>query len=225
MGSAEFVTFQRFSEKLNAEQLIALLDKHQIETVLEDNTSSLDSSFGGSGLGSDYAVKLRQADFEKANHILIEDSIADLDSIDKDYYLISFTDDELRDVLAHRDEWSTFDFLLAQKLLKERGSEVNQETLDQLKQQRIAELSRPEPRQTGAIVSGYVLALLGGLVAIVIGGYLFTHKKTFPNGERVLVYSESDRAHGKRIFYLGIFCAAFYIFMYSFGMAMMRNEV
>jgi hypothetical protein len=203
----EFVTFQKFSDKQSAEQLAALFEKHQLENEVEDISSSLDGTFGSQTFENNFAVKIRQSDFEKANHILIEDSIADLDAIDKDYYLFSFTDDELRDILAHRDEWNAFDFLLAQKLLKERGHEVNQNELDTLKQQRITELSRPEPKQTAWIVAGYFMAVLGGWLGIIIGWFLSAHKKTLPNGDRVYNYSGSDRMHGRRMLYIGIFFA------------------
>lgn len=88
--SEEFVTFQRFSDKNLAEKLTNLLAENKIEYRFEDNSSSLDSSFGGGGFTNEYVVKLRKEDFEKANQVLIEDSISDLDSIDKDYYLFSF---------------------------------------------------------------------------------------------------------------------------------------
>lgn len=217
---AEFVTFQKFGDKESAEQFIKLLEKNALESILEDNSSSLDASFGGGGFTNEYAVKILQTDFEKANRVLIEDSIADLSKIDSDYYLFTFTDQELRDIVAHPDEWNAFDFMLARKLLKERGQEVNETELAALKQQRIAELSRPEPRQTSAIIAGYIMAFLGGLLGIIIGGYLFSHKKTLPNGQRISVYSEADRADGKRIFYIGIFFAVLWIFAYSFAPAL-----
>jgi hypothetical protein len=216
--AVEFVTFQKFSDKESAGQLAALLEKHQVECILEDNSSSLDATFGSQAFENNYAVKIRQADFEKVNHILIEDSIADLDAIDKDYYLFSFTDDELRDILAHRDEWNAFDFILAQKLLKRRGSEVSEEQLDDLKQQRIVELSQPEPTQTAWITAGYIMAFMGGLLGIFIGWFLSSHKKTLPNGDRVFNYSNSDRKHGRNIFYLGIFFVIFWNLLWFFGL-------
>lgn len=206
----EFVTFQRFGEKKSAEQLMALLEKHGVENILEDTSSSLDSTFGTNTFDNNYAVKICQADFERANQALIEDSIADLDNIGKDYYLFSFTDDELREILAHRDEWNAFDYLLAQKLLKQRGVAISQDELEALKQERITALSRPEPRQAVWIVAGYIMAVLGGWLGIIIGWYLSTHKKTLPNGERIHAYGETDRNQGRRILYVGIFFAVFW---------------
>jgi hypothetical protein len=205
MGNQEFVTFRRFAGKPQAELLMSLLGKNDIEALLEDNTSSLDSNFGSHAFENNYAVKLRQHDFENANRILIEDSISDLDSIDKDYYLFGFTDEELREVIAHSDEWNPFDFLLAQKLLKERGHEIKQEEVEAIKERRIMELSQPEPSQTLSIFAGYFFAIVGGLFGILIGWFLSSHKKTLPNGDRVYAYNTNDRKHGRNILYLGIF--------------------
>ena len=58
--------------------------------------------------------------------------------------------------------------------------------------------------QTPFIVVGYIAALLGGLIAVAIGWYINTAKRTLPNGERVYVYRASDRRHAARIFSLGI---------------------
>lgn len=201
----EFITFQRFGDKQSAQELMKLLDQHHVESQFEDDSTELDAQLGGGGFANYYTVKLRHQDFEKANQILIEDAVEDLNSIDKDYYLFGFTDAELHDIVAHPDEWNPFDFLLAQKLLKERGQEIKPEEIKILQQQRIAELSKPEPSQTLGIIAGYFFALLGGLVGIIIGWFLSSHKKTLPNGDRVYNYSESDRRHGKRILYLGLF--------------------
>lgn len=200
----EFITFQRFSDKNRAEKLTNLLDKNKIEFRFEDNSSSLDSSFGGGGFTNEYVVKLRKEDFEKANHALIEDSISDLDSIDKGYYLFSFTDDELRDIIAHEDEWNKFDFLLAQKLLNERGIEISTQEMETLRENRLEELAKPEKTDKLALTLGYLFALMGGFIGILIGWYIKSNKKTLPNGDQVYTYSKTDRGHGNAIMGIGI---------------------
>lgn len=204
MMSDEFVTFQRFSDKSLAEKLSNLLEKSKIEYQFEDNSSSLDSSFGGGGFTNEYVVKLRKGDFEKANFVLIEDSISDLDSIDKEYYLFSFTDDELRDVIAHEDEWNKFDFLLAQKLLGERGIEISAPEIKAFRENRLKELAEPEKTDMLALALGYLFALMGGFLGILIGWYIKSNRKTLPNGDRVYTYSKNDRGHGRAIMGIGI---------------------
>ncbi len=118
------------------------------------------------------------------------------------YYLFDFTDEELIEVVAKPDEWNQLDYLLALKLLKERGKEVNPILADKLREHRIEELAKPEVSQKGMIYSGYALAVLGGIIGIGIGWTLSSQKKTLPNGNVVYVYSESDRKHGNRILWI-----------------------
>lgn len=205
MTDPQFVTFQKFNDKSLALQLGALLDNNKITYLFEDASPTLDSSFGGTELSKEYIIKLRKEDFSKADELMIHAALEDMDSIDKNHYLFDFTDAELRDVVVKKDEWSSFDFLLAQKLLKERGREIASDELDTLRQQRLIDLAKPEKRQKASVAAGYIFAFLGGLVGIFIGWYLSTHKKTLPNGERVYNYMEADRRHGKRIMMLGLF--------------------
>ena len=208
-----FVTFRKFNDKALAIELGEFLSQHKIDYLLEDASPRLDSSFGGSELLQEYAIKLNKADFEKADDLLTEVSVNNIDAIDKDYYLFGFSNDELMEIVVKKDEWGNFDYLLAQKLLKDRGNEIQPEKLEKLRNERLETLAKPEKSQTAAIIAGYVFALLGGVFGIFIGWYLKSHKKTLPNGESVYNYSESDRRQGRRIFFLGIACLILGIFV------------
>jgi hypothetical protein len=96
------------------------------------------------------------------------------------------------------------DYQLAIKLLKERGAEMDEAAIAELNKQRLDELRKIEPPQTAWIIAGYIFAVLGGVFGIAIGWNLAHNKKTLPNGETVFNYSDSDRKHGQRIFYLAI---------------------
>lgn len=135
--------------------------------------------------------------------MLLEDSVKKLDEIDTDYYLFGFSNDELLDLIAKSDEWSKLDYLLAQKILRDRGQGLSEEELEAIKMERIAELSKPEENQQKRIVAGYVFAVLGGFVGMFIGWHLLTHKKTLPNGDSVFAYVPKDRKQGRIIFILG----------------------
>lgn len=54
------------------------------------------------------------------------------------------------------------------------------------------------------IYGGYLFALLGGFLGIMIGWHLSSHTKTLPNGQQVYGYSKEDREHGRIIWILGI---------------------
>lgn len=201
---SEFITYQKFNDPALAEELAQQLEQHNIDYVIEEESSTFDPAFTYNPLAKEYALKISPSDFERATGLLKGDEIGNVEGIEKDYYLFGFSDDELMEVITKADEWSAFDVVLARKLLAERGKEISEQKIEAIHQQRIEELKQPDPPQTSWIVIGYICALLGGLLGIFIGWYLSTFKKTLPNGERVYEYAEADRKHGKRIFYVGI---------------------
>ena len=200
----EFITFERFNCKTAAEDFGQIISKLNIEFIIEDNSTSFDPTFVNNAFDKEFCVKLKRCDFEKVHKILMEKSENEISNIDKDYYLLNFSTEELIDVIAKSDEWSKYDVSLAKKLLKDRGSEITEEQIIELKKQRIIELSKPEASQKTYIIGGYICAIFGGFLGIFIGWHLLTFKKTLPNGRRIYAYSQNDREQGNRIFILGV---------------------
>ena len=206
-----FSVFKTYPTIHQAKEIEALLDKNEIKVLLADNIAPVDLSFSGSTLQNQFEIKIRISDFEKAEKILQEDAEKALYKIDKEYYLFSFTDDELYEILLKSDEWNELDCSLAQKILTERGKPVDADLLKDLKKQRLELLSKPEENQKPWIITGYVFALLGGFLGIIIGYLLWTSKKTLPNGQKVYTYNQNDRKHGKNIFFIGLIIIPFAI--------------
>ena len=200
----EFVIFQKFNTESQAVDFGSLLNENKIEFLIENISINFDPILSNNEFGKEFCIKIKQNDFEKANAILREKAKTEINEIQDDYYLLSFSNEELIDVIEKSDEWNKFDVELAHKLLKERGNEITDEQINELKKQRIIELSKPEEGQNVYIIIGYVCALLGGLLGIFIGWHLSTFKKTLPNGNRIYAYSENDRKHGNRILILGV---------------------
>ncbi|KFF15642.1 hypothetical protein [Flavobacterium hydatis] len=200
----EFITFEKFPNQNSAEKLGEFLNEKKIEYILENNSLSFDPTFANNGFGVEFCIKIKKEDFEKVNELLIENSEDEINKIDKDYYLLTFSNDELIEVITKSDEWNKFDVSLAKKLLKERGIDVSHERIEAIKEQRILELSKPEKSQIGYIILGYILAFLGGFWSIFLGWHLLTYKKTLPNGNRIYAYSENDRKQGNRILITGV---------------------
>jgi hypothetical protein len=92
-------------------------------------------------------LKVRATDLDRAHEVLEEYYEHRLQDVDPNYYLLSFTDIELLDIVAKPDEWGHFDYVLARQLLAERGLPIPDETIRQMKQQRhrqLAQQSRAE---------------------------------------------------------------------------------
>jgi len=214
--TTDFVTFQRFNDRTAALALAETFRENGIECGLEDVSENFDVSFANNEINKDFRIKLKPVDFERADTLLLQLAEKDLADIDPGYYIFDFSNEELEEIIEKQDEWSSLDFLLAKKILKERGVEVNVSQMQAFKEKRLEALAKPEESPKVLIVAGYILAFLGGLIAIIIGAYLRTHKRTLPNGERVFGYAASDRAHGERILIigvLGLILSAVYQFM------------
>ncbi len=207
----EFLTFQKFYDKDDALAFAELLRENNITCLIDDNSMVFEGTFAYNPLDKEFIIKLQKKDFEKADDILLQISSTELDEVAPDYYLLSFTDQKLMEILMNNDAWSRFDFLLAQKILKQRGKEVNPDIISLLKNQRIQELAKPEPSQKGMLSAGYIFAVLGSLFGIFIAWHLLTYKKTLPNGERVYVYSETDRKNARIMLIIAIVLIIFWI--------------
>ena len=200
----EYSIFRKFPTLEQAIELRDLLKSNDIESILDDNVPPVDITFSGSTLNNQIEIRIKQSDFKMAEDLLEKDAEGLIDEIDKDYYLFKFTNEELYEILLKSDEWSALDYTLAQKILTQRGKPVDKDLLNSLKNERLKELAKPEGNQKPWIIGGYVFSFLGGFLGLIIGYFLWTSKKTLPNGEKVYSYSANDRKHGKYIFYIGL---------------------
>lgn len=197
-------TFRKFYEKEQADAFAQLLSDSDIEFEIVQDKETLDSLYGEKVFKQQFYVKLKKTDFDRADSLLLDETAKELDNVAKDHYLHNFTDDELFDVVSKPDEWNELDYQLSQRILQERGTVINSNTIDLLKRQRLNELGKTAEGQRNWIYAGYIFAILGGLLGLFIGWHLYAFKKTLPNGERVFGYSESDRRHGRRILIIGL---------------------
>lgn len=202
-------TFQRFNDREIAEKIADRLRDKGVECIVTEDKKYFDPTFANNQVEPTISLKIAAANFAQAHAALEAYYAQQLQSVDTDYYLLEFTNDELMDIIRKPDEWGHFDYMLAKKLLKERGSEVSPETIDLLRTQRNDELSKPESSGKFWIYIGYLSAILGGFVGVIIAWVLRYHKKTLPDGRRVYSYSAADRRHGKIIMYISIFTITF----------------
>ncbi|MFL9836302.1 hypothetical protein ABS768_02255 [Flavobacterium sp. ST-75] len=190
-----FTTLKTFPDLDQAKELKRFLCKNEIRSFLNDNH---DSPLG------DFEVKVITTDFNSATRLLEEKTEQMVGEVTSDYCLYSFTTPQLYDILVNKDVWSDFDFMLAKKILHEKGMPTDADTLFKLKQEKAKDAAKPEINQIVHILAGYVLALLGGVAGIVIGFLMWNSQKQMPSGISVFSYTEVERKHGRIIFGLGI---------------------
>jgi hypothetical protein len=211
MTTNQFITYQKFNDQGAALELETLFNDNGIECLLENTSSSFEPSFANNDLVKEFRVKLKKHDFVIADNLLEQIFLNQINTVDKDYYLHQFSNNELIELISKKDEWGQFDFLLAQKLLKERGKEIQPELIEELKKERLETLAKPEESSKIWIYIGYISSFLGGFMGILIGWHLLNHKKTLPNGDRVLGYTFEDRKHGENMVIIGVIFLIFWL--------------
>jgi hypothetical protein len=200
----DFLCFKTFSDKETAQDFAEVLKHNDIAYYIEEDVLVFDPSYANNPLNKDYAIKISQQDFTRATKAY-EDFFSTLvDQVDPEYYLFSFSDAELKEIIAKPDEWGSFDYQLAQKLLKEKGMEVSEEQKRAYKTLRNKELAIPEKETATSIGLYYILSLIIFPVGIIIGWVWAYSKKTLPNGQRIHVYNKVVQRHGKRILIIAI---------------------
>lgn len=207
--------FKKFSNKKQAIELSKLLEKNGVYNELIENKSSLDSSFS-SVLLEDFEIKINESDLKKSEEIVFTDSEDLIKGLQSDYYLFSFEDEELIEIIEKKDEWNVLDYRLSIQLLKSRGIHFSEEDLHKRAENRINQLKKTEKGQKPWIIAGYVFAFFGGFLGFIIGYFLWKQKKSLPNGERVFEYDVKDREHGVKILILSILAIFFQILFFIF---------
>lgn len=199
----EAAPFRTFRTPEEAQALASDLELLGFAPIIEDSRNYISSAFVGAS-PEYFSVKLPPEEFLRAEAAMEEQAEKELAEVGEDHYLFSFTDGELLDVVYKPDEWNAFDRRLARRILTDRGVAFGTAEDETIREARLDVLAAPAPSQVTWVVVGYVLAVLGGVLGVFIGHHLATTKKTLPNGERVYTYRPEDRAHGMRIFFLGL---------------------
>lgn len=202
----DYLTFRKFDSENEALAVKELLEKNNIPVMIRKERAVLDRAIIGQQFDPSFELKIPASCFNEAEDLLIGAVV--LDDPEPDYYLLSFSDDELREIVEKRDEWGHYDYVLALKLLKDRGVEISKVQLDSFRQQRMQELAKPDDGSSIWTVIGYLISLLGTFAGPFIGLAILVSRKTLPDGSSVYSFSPRIRKHGGNMFILSIvsFC-------------------
>ncbi len=213
----QILTFQVFKTKEEATAVAATLEKAGIPALVEDAGYLLDNNIIGVQYDDPILLKIDADHFEQARKILADEIVIDLDTVDKDYMLLSMTDDELLDVVAKPDEWGLYNYKLAMLLLAKHGRHIEEQQLTRLQEARYEQLAAPKAFDKSWIRLGYLISVAGIIAALwqffmtilsffglVLGWAIMSAKTTLPDGKRALKYDENSRWHGRNMFLLGL---------------------
>lgn len=211
MNRESFSLFRKFQSKIEALDLQKLLSTNDINSQIVDNIPVVDITFSNNTSMHVYEVLIDRMNFDKAESLLLSQSEETLQDVDESYFLFDFTNEELVDVIVKKDEWNEYNYLLAKKILSGRGVQIDSNSISELQKERFDQQAKPEKSNKIWLIAGYIFALLGGFIGIIIGYSIWQSKKNLSNGTTVFVYTQNDRKHGQQIFYLGTIILIIYV--------------
>ena len=191
-----------YPTKEHAEMDAEILNNKGIKTEITKSQMDIDADVIASTDLTRIFLAVEAGREEEAKAILIEAEEEMNSSFEEEYFLKSYTDEELIDVIKKADEWSDFDYEFALDILKERGIEFTDDEKADFYEDRIIHLAEPIRIKTYIIVIGYVLIM--GLLGALIGLFIWIGKEKLPNGQKVYRYDEFSRMHGGIIAVLSI---------------------
>jgi hypothetical protein len=202
MTSDNLLTFEKFNDPELAATIAAQLKAQGITSRIVNEGPAFDPTFANNNFDPTIHLKLSPDDFNKARRMLDRYYEGQLADMDPNYYLFSFSDAELLDLVKKPDEWGPLDYVLAKHLLAQHGIPISPEQEAAFQRDRIKTLTRPEKPQLHWIIAGYIAAFVFSIPGLILGYILAFSKKTLPNGKQVYMYSSTERKHGKRILVL-----------------------
>jgi hypothetical protein len=201
---SQYTTYDKFFNTEEAAPMLAILKEYAIPFEFSAIPKTVDAVIAGGGPSYLYEVKISPTQFEPVNRLLRDKIKVNLDEVDPDYYLFSFDDFELVEIINNPEEWGRLDFVIARKILETRGIVYTTEELDAIRNKKIETLSRPEKEEKGWVYAGYFFALTGGFFGVLIGLVLLQSTKTLPDGRKVHTYDEATRKQAKMILFLSL---------------------
>ena len=201
---SRYTTYEKFFNNEEAAPILAILKEYAIPFEFSAIPKTVDAVIAGGGPSYLYEVKISPTQFENVYRFLRENIRVNLDEVEPDYYLFSFDDFELVEIINNPDEWGRLDFVIARKILETRDIVYTTEELDAIWNKKIETMARPENEEKGWVYAGYFFALTGGFFGVLIGLALWQSTKTLPDGRKVHTYDEATRKQAKTILVLSL---------------------
>src|SRR5258708_23888106 len=103
------------------------------------------------------------------------------------------------EIVSKPDEWGHFDYVLAKKLLADRGKPVSDAQAEALRAARLELLARPDYVSDDGSMRGPISGS-----PPVLSHLVTSHTRTLPNGQQVYSYSAAQRRRSRIIFLIAV---------------------
>ena len=191
------------TDATSSEEIIRILESNKINFKIQDTAKDFDASFANNEAKQSILIMLDPKDFELATSVLEQNTVFDINEIDTQHPMFSFSTDELKDVVKNYDEWHPIDVKLAKYLLDKHNITVEQREIKEQQDTKLLKSYDKERSSFLTLLLGYTFCLLGGIAGIGIAIFLMKAKKKLPDGTSQYIYGDSDRSHGFFMLLLG----------------------
>ena len=200
--------FRSFYSEEEAIFLLEFFKEKGINCSIVKHRPIADKVYVGINYDREFHVKIRGSEFNRANEILDSQIAQNLSQIGPDYYLYSFSNEELLEIIEKPDEWNNQDIVISKKILQDRGFSISEAEITEKKLKRIKELEQPDKEGRLFIILGYFFSFFFGFFGVFFGLLIMNLTKTLPDGRKVFVYEKKTRGHGKNILIIGLIMTA-----------------
>tara|TARA_R110002049_G_scaffold294590_5_gene481310 strand:+ start:10666 stop:11313 length:648 start_codon:yes stop_codon:yes gene_type:complete len=206
----QYIEFKRIPFHDEANAISEILSSHNIAHKIESTKPSFDITFSNSDL-TDYIIKVKESQFEEVT-VLFEANTAN-EILEDNYYMNSYSDNELIEILSLANEWSNYDLHYANMLIKQRGLVFSDEEIQEAKASALKEQKKPKKVEPILIFIGYLCSIFGGWLGFLVAYRLKYKFKLVNETEKVPYYDTKSRSHGKVMLYIFVFWVTLYAFL------------
>ena len=186
--NSELIELSRSQDSETIEEVKSVLDEAKIQYSTGYNSKNFDITIIQGGESPEIILKVRRSEFDKAR-IALEQEYLKVD-LPSDHYLLTFTNEELAEVLGKPSEWSPFDVAHARSLAEKKG--VQSVDIVAKSGERLEKLKEGKRASTTLLFFGWLFAIAGGLIGVLIAWSVCTMKEQTPEGE-FFTYDEDSR--------------------------------
>ncbi len=163
-----FIEYQRFPTIESAVELIDLLEENDISYRINDSLGSFDIAASNmSPFDKQVVVFIDEDNFEKVNHLFINDNSPKEENADDDHYLYSFSDKDIIEVIANPEDWAELEVTLAKQIVKQRDLKITAEAIKSARKEKIEEQLKVEVETKAQVSGSYSWFLWIGILSII----------------------------------------------------------
>ena len=179
-----------------------------LHPVLEEAQEYFDAIIGSNTAELYYIIRLPKFEFKEADNIIFNE--IKKNGVPTDYFLNTYTKEELNGVVANPDKWSKQDIAVARIIGEVKGWNISYETVQQYAANRFEQLKQVNLKWHVLLLL-YILCVFAFVLSFIIGPLLYLLKHPDFNGEQQYYFSDETRTHGIILFLLSIASNFFWV--------------